>query len=101
MAKISEKMHFHLHYNKGSGHFVYGEPNLLVICDELELCGYTDDIFDAVEAFSVTFLQSSHSDQAGISTRRGYSGRSKYRKLEVAVLDGHIKSKRQTMEVRR
>ena len=32
--------YFHLHYNKKSGHFVYGEPNLPVIRDELELCGY-------------------------------------------------------------
>ena len=32
--------YFHLHYNKDTGHFVYGEPNLQVIRDELELCGY-------------------------------------------------------------
>ena len=32
--------YFHLHYNKESGHFVYAEPNLPVIRDELELCGY-------------------------------------------------------------
>lgn len=32
--------YFHLHYNKDTGHFVYGEPNLKVIRDELDLCGY-------------------------------------------------------------
>jgi len=32
--------YFHLHYNKESGHFVYAEPKLSVIRDELELCGY-------------------------------------------------------------
>lgn len=32
--------YFHLHYNKDTGHFVYGEPNLQVIRDELDLCGY-------------------------------------------------------------
>ncbi|BFK62007.1 hypothetical protein I260019D6_13160 [Dorea longicatena] len=32
--------YFHLHYNKDTGHFVYGEPNLQVIRDELNLCGY-------------------------------------------------------------
>ena len=32
--------YFHLHYNKESKHFVYAEPNLQVIRDELELCGY-------------------------------------------------------------
>lgn len=34
------RKYFHLHYNKESGHFVYAEPNLQVIRDELELCGY-------------------------------------------------------------
>lgn len=32
--------YFHMHYNKETGHFVYGEPNLLVIREELDLCGY-------------------------------------------------------------
>ena len=32
--------YFHLHYNKDTGHFVYGEPKLQVIRDELDLCGY-------------------------------------------------------------
>jgi transposase len=32
--------YFHMHYNKETGHFVYGEPNLKVIRDELDLCGY-------------------------------------------------------------
>ena len=32
--------YFHMHYNKENGHFVYGEPKLPVIQDELELCGY-------------------------------------------------------------
>ncbi len=32
--------YFHLHYNKDTGHFVYGEPNLQVIRGELDLCGY-------------------------------------------------------------
>lgn len=32
--------YFHMHYNKETGHFVYGEPNLEVIRDELDLCGY-------------------------------------------------------------
>lgn len=32
--------YFHLHYNKESKHFVYAEPNLQVIRDELEMCGY-------------------------------------------------------------
>lgn len=32
--------YFHMHYNKETGHFVYGEPNLQVIRDELDLCGY-------------------------------------------------------------
>ena len=29
-----------MHYNKETGHFVYGEPNLSVIREELDLCGY-------------------------------------------------------------
>lgn len=32
--------YFHMHYNKETGHFVYGEPDLKVIRDELDLCGY-------------------------------------------------------------
>ena len=32
--------YFHMHYNKETGHFVYGEPNLPVIREELDLCGY-------------------------------------------------------------
>lgn len=32
--------YFHLHYNKGTGNFVYGEPNLQTIRSELDLCGY-------------------------------------------------------------
>lgn len=32
--------YFHMHYNKESGHFVYGEPNIKVIREELNLCGY-------------------------------------------------------------
>lgn len=32
--------YFYMHYNKETGHFVYGEPNLQVIRDELDLCGY-------------------------------------------------------------
>lgn len=29
--------YFHLHYNKDTGHFIYGEPKLQVIRDELDL----------------------------------------------------------------
>jgi len=49
--------YFHLHYNKDTGHFVYGEPNLSVISDELELCGYfaiiTSEKMEAREAISL------------------------------------------------
>ena len=49
--------YFHMHYNKETGHFVYGEPNLQVIRDELELCGYfaiiTSEKMDAKEAISL------------------------------------------------
>lgn len=49
--------YFHLHYNKDTGHFVYGEPNPVVIQDELELCGYfaiiTSEKMDAKEAISL------------------------------------------------
>ena len=49
--------YFHLHYNKDSGHFVYGEPNLAVIRDELELCGYfaiiSSEKMDAKEAIGL------------------------------------------------
>lgn len=34
------KKYFYLHYNKETKNFVYGEPNLKVIRDELDLCGY-------------------------------------------------------------
>ena len=34
------KKYFYLHYNKETGHFVYGEPKLQEIRDELQLCGY-------------------------------------------------------------
>ena len=41
---IERSRHPHLdderHYNKETGHFVYGEPNLPVIREELDLCGY-------------------------------------------------------------
>lgn len=49
LAKYQDKDHefgpafekyFHFHYNKETGHFVYAEPKLEVIRDELELCGY-------------------------------------------------------------
>ena len=36
--------YFHMHYNKKTGHFVYGEPNLQVIREELDLCEYFDII---------------------------------------------------------
>lgn len=49
--------YFHLHYNKDTGHFVYGEPNPVVIQNELELCGYfaiiTSEKMDAKEAISL------------------------------------------------
>ena len=32
--------YFHMHYKKEAGHFEYVEPNLKVIRDELDLCGY-------------------------------------------------------------
>ena len=49
--------YFHMHYNKETGHFVYGEPNLQVIHDELDLCGYfaiiTSEKMEAKEAISM------------------------------------------------
>ncbi len=49
--------YFHLHYNKESGHFVYGEPNLPVIRSELELCGYfaiiSSEKMDAKDAINL------------------------------------------------
>lgn len=49
--------YFHMHYNKKTGHFVYGEPNLSVIRDELDLCGYfaiiTSEKMDAKDAISL------------------------------------------------
>ena len=49
--------YFHLHYNQESGHFVYGEPNLPVIRDELELCGYfaiiSSEKMDAKDAINL------------------------------------------------
>ena len=49
--------YFHMHYNKEAGHFVYGEPNLQVIRDELDLCGYfaiiSSEKMDAKEAIGL------------------------------------------------
>lgn len=49
--------YFHMHYNKENGHFVYGEPNLPVIRDELELCGYfaiiSSEKMDAKDAINL------------------------------------------------
>lgn len=49
--------YFHMHYNRKTGHFVYGEPNLSVIRDELDLCGYfaiiTSEKMDAKDAISL------------------------------------------------
>lgn len=49
--------YFHMHYNKETGHFVYGEPNLKMIRDELDLCGYfaiiSSDKMDAKEAIGL------------------------------------------------
>ena len=49
--------YFHMHYNKKTGHFVYGEPNLQVIREELDLCGYfaiiSSDKMDAKEAINL------------------------------------------------
>ena len=49
--------YFHMHYNQETGHFVYGEPNLPVIRDELDLCGYfsiiTSEKMDAKEAIGL------------------------------------------------
>lgn len=39
-SDLHSKKYFYLHYNKDTGHFVYGEPKLSIIKDELELCGY-------------------------------------------------------------
>jgi len=51
------KKYFHLHYNKESGNFVYAEPNVSVIKDELELCGYfaiiTSEKMDAGDALNL------------------------------------------------
>ena len=51
------RKYFHMHYNKETGHFVYGEPNLQVIRDELDLCGYfaiiTSEKMDTKEAISL------------------------------------------------
>ena len=49
--------YFHMHYNKETGHFVYGEPNLQVIREELDLCGYfsiiSSEKMDAKEAIGL------------------------------------------------
>lgn len=49
--------YFHMHYNKENGHFVYGEPKLPVIQDELELCGYfviiSSEKMDAKDAINI------------------------------------------------
>ena len=49
--------YFHMHYNQETGHFVYGEPNLPIIRDELDLCGYfsiiTSEKMDAKEAIGL------------------------------------------------
>ena len=49
--------YFHMHYNKENGHFVYGEPKLPVIRDELELCGYfaiiSSEKMDAKDAINL------------------------------------------------
>ena len=49
--------YFHMHYNKETNHFVYGEPNLPVIRDELNLCGYfaiiTSEKMNAKDAISL------------------------------------------------
>lgn len=49
--------YFHMHYNKETNHFVYGEPNLPVIRDELDLCGYfaiiTSEKMNAKDAISL------------------------------------------------
>lgn len=49
--------YFHMHYNKENGHFVYGEPRLPVIRDELELCGYfaiiSSEKMDAKDAINL------------------------------------------------
>lgn len=46
-----------MHYNKENGHFVYGEPKLPVIQDELELCGYfaiiSSEKMDAKDAINL------------------------------------------------
>lgn len=49
--------YFHMHYNKENRHFVYGEPKLPVIQDELELCGYfaiiSSEKMDAKDAINL------------------------------------------------
>lgn len=49
--------YFHMHYNKETGHFVYGEPNLQIIRDELDMCGYfaiiSSEKMDAKEAIGL------------------------------------------------
>ena len=49
--------YFHMHYNSETKHFVYGEPNLPVIRDELNLCGYfviiTSEKMDAKKAIGL------------------------------------------------
>lgn len=49
--------YFHMHYNSETNHFVYGEPNLPVIRDELNLCGYfviiTSEKMDAKKAIGL------------------------------------------------
>lgn len=67
------RKYFHMHYNKETGHFVYGEPNLQVICDELDLCGYfaiiTSEKMDTKEAISL--YKNRTASEAEIYSKRG------------------------------
>ena len=60
------KKYFYLHYNKDTGHFVYGEPKLSIIKDELELCGYfaiiTSEKMKADEAIKAGMFLRRYSD---------------------------------------
>lgn len=71
-----------MHYNKETGHFVYGEPNLQVIRDELDLCGYfaiiTSEKMDTKEAISLY-----KNRDASVTT--GYSFKKKTQKIHKKI----------------
>lgn len=79
--------YFHQHYNKDTGHFVYGVPKLQVIRAELDLCGYfviiSSEKMDAKKA--ITLYKNRDASKKVFRADKSYLGNNCLRVSEEAA----------------